>query len=430
VNGGTPVVVARNVKQFQLDYFLTAKVTALQTTVDSTEAALVSLDGTGTVAETIAAANWVAQHCDPQNFPASVGGINKSSATGWNATRVTFSAGSSAALSVELRQTGDLNGPTNHVLGRVSLASATANAANFAGSIKGLLLTRKYALVFRPDSATSVSLSLKTNSGARTAFRSSDLSASWSLYPDRQVFCTLYGTYSAPGASYNVTRNHVSHVRVLLQTGEAAHSRIDAGIPLDNLPELLSAYWRADFDLNPTTTDGNGDSVADWAQTSGTFDPLTLASGVWSPSNALETRPLYDFTGVTTVEASCQNTTVGGNGAVLQINADRQGGQYAPLLVYLQLQADGTQTLTLNGKSSDSNTTQLFTRQRLLSEPIRFQLTIVPQNNVVNLRINGEDQGTYAYPTYTPSSSSNRFLTLYEDVSQAEFDHVEVRVSN
>ena len=80
---------------------------------------------------------------------------------------------------------------------------------------------------------------------------------------------------------------------------------------------------------------------------------LRAISGVWQPAVALESRPLHDFTGITTISVSCRNTSVGGNGAVIQIHADRQGGTHAPILCYVQLQSDGTQSLTLHGKSSD-----------------------------------------------------------------------------
>ncbi len=126
--------------------------------------------------------------------------------------------------------------------------------------------------------------------------------------------------------------------------------------PLRNTPELLSAYWRTDFDRDPTATNGNGDTVADWALTGGgTFDSTKLSNGIWTATGAIESRPLADFTTTTSVEVRCRNTSTGGNGAVMCINADRQGGQYAPLLVYVQLQSDGTQTLTLNGKTDDSD---------------------------------------------------------------------------
>jgi Tfp pilus assembly protein PilW len=429
MNGGTPVAVIQNVLQFQLDYTTVNKTTPVTTSVDTAEATLVSLSsGSGNATEAVSTSNWLAQHIDPQSFPASVGGVNRASATSWNATRVDFQANNSQPLTVGLRETGETNGPTNIVLNKVDLASANANTATFSPSIRGLSFARKYAVVFRSDSASAANVVMKNLSGARTAFRSADREVSWQLYPDRQAICTVYGRYTAPGATYNVSRNYVADVRVALRAGTQSHARIDAQVPLINLPEVLSAYWRADFDANPTTTNANGDAVSDWALASGTFDAATLSGGMWNGSAALETRPVQDFTNVTTVSVRCRNTTVGGNGAVLRINADRQAGQYGPLLVYVQKQSDGTQTLTLYGKSSDANTTKLFERTRLLPDFVRYQLTIFPQNNVVNLTINREDQGTYSYPTYAPAGTSDRFLTVYTNTSQSEFDYIEARV--
>jgi hypothetical protein len=227
-----------------------------------------------------------------------------------------------------------------------------------------------------------------------------------------------------------VTRNYVTHVTLLLRSGALALSRIDANIPLRNTPELLAARWRADFNSNPTFANANGDTVTDWAYTgSGSFDPATLVSGVWYTAGALETRPLNDFTSPVFIDVRCRNTSVGGNGAVVRINADRQGGQYAPIMVYVQRQSDGSQTLTLLGKTSDAATKQLCTRTRLPDGFIRFSLTILPQNNVVNLTVNDEDQGTYTYPTYAPSTASDRYFTIFRDTSSAEFDYVDVRLA-
>jgi hypothetical protein len=218
-------------------------------------------------------------------------------------------------------------------------------------------------------------------------------------------------------------------VQIALQAGSQSNARIDASAPLRNLPELLTTYWRADFDRNPTTTNSNGDLVSDWSFTgTGSFDPSKLSGGVWTATGAIETRPLADFITTTIVEARCRNTGTGGNGAVLNINVDRQGGQYAPLLVYLQRQSDGTQTLTLNGRTADNTNKKLFSRANLSSGFVRYRLTILPANNLVNITINDEDQGTYTYPTYSPTATTDRYLTLYADTSAAEFDYVDARV--
>jgi hypothetical protein len=245
----------------------------------------------------------------------------------------------------------------------------------------------------------------------------------------RQSYARIYGRYTTPSTTHNVTRNCISSVLIALQSGSQGFSRVDASAPLRNSPELLTSYWRTDFDRDPSTTNANGDAVADWAVTgNGTFDTTKLANGVWTATGSIETRPLANFTTTTTVEARCRNTSTGGNGATLRINADRQGGQYAPILVYIKRQADGTQILSLNGMTSDVITKQLFSCARLPGGFVRYQFTILPSNDLVNLRINGEDQGTFAYPTYVPSVSTDGFLTLTTDTSSSEFDYVDVRV--
>ena len=100
---------------------------------------------------------------------------------------------------------------------------------------------------------------------------------------------------------------------------------------------------------------------------------------------------------------------------------------YAPLLVYLQKQSDGSQTLTLNGKTSDANTSQLFSCSKLSSGFVRVRLTILSTNNLVNLQVNDEDQGTFTYPTYAPTTATDGYLKLYADTSSAEFDYAELR---
>jgi hypothetical protein len=119
---------------------------------------------------------------------------------------------------------------------------------------------------------------------------------------------------------------------------------------------------------------------------------------------------------------------VGGNGAVIQIHADRQGGTHAPILCYVQLQSNGTQSLKLYGKASDATNVLLFKRDGLPNDFLRIQLTILPASNVVNLQINDLYQGAFAYPTYAPSTN-DRFLKVFADTSAAEFDYVDLRVA-
>jgi hypothetical protein len=436
INGGTAVDVVTSVYAFAVTLQQNSKTTTLTTTTNSAESVLLAhatVNDSGQ--RSIDASNLSSQQVNPANFS----GV-PSNAISWNATKIDFYGGKNSSatesLGVQLRQSGDPNNsPTSNVLGQVtipesSLSGGSAwNTVTFASPIRDLMLNRMYDIVFMQASGTGqVMLLSYDDSTPSGVLESSDAGASWQYKTSRQIFYRLYGTYSTPGPSYNITRNNVSYVRLALQSGTQSSARIDTSIPLRNLPELLAKYWRTDFDRNPAAADANSDSTADWAVTGGgSFDTSKLASGIWTATGAIETRPLNDFATTTTVEVGCRNTSTGGNGAVVEINADRLGGTYAPLLVYIQKQSDGSQVLTLNGRTSDTETKQLFTRPKLSNGFVRFRLTILPSSNVVNLQINDEDQGTFTYPTYAPTSTTDRYVKLYADTSSAEFDYVDVR---
>lgn len=435
-NTAAAVAVLDSVNAFSVVFTVKPQATSLTTTVESAEQVLASNSAVQIgIDRDVTPTSYIAH----QVFPSFFAGI-PANAVSWNATKVDFYGSKSGAtidtLVLQLRATGDPNDePTSYVLGEASVSesqignSPSWNTIVFPTPIRNLTFTRRYALVWGAIGAAAARV--RVNDSLPTGvLESNDSGGSWQYNSTRQLYGQIYGTYTTPGPTYNVTRNHVTDVQLVLQSGEKSHARIDAAIPLLNRPELLSAYWRADFDRNPTTTNANGDSSADWVVTGGgSFNPAAIINGIWYAAGALETRPLNDFTTTTIVDVRCRNTTVGGNGAVICVNADRQGGQYAPLLVYVQRQSDDTQTLTLHGRTSDSTTNQLFTRPQLTDAFIRVRLMILPQNNLVNLQINGEDQGTYTYSTYAPSSSTDRFVTLYGDSSLAEFDYVDVRVA-
>jgi hypothetical protein len=436
VNGGTGVNVLPSVNSFVITLQQTPKVTTFTTTADSAETLLLAKTTvSGALYRDIDVNNNMAQVIDPAAFTSV-----PSNAVSWNATKLDFygsqNGTASETLAVQIRHSGDPNDqPTSNVIGQTTIAESAIAAGwttvTFPNAVRGLSLSRKVNLVFAMSGTGAKAAAIAYNDSFATGVNDSkDGGASWQLMPSREMWGRIYGTFTTPGTSYNVTRNYVSSIRIVMQAGSQASSRIDSAAPLRNLPELLSTYWRTDFDRDPTTTNGNGDTVADWALTGGgTFDSTKLSNGIWTATGAIESRPLADFTTTTSVEVRCKNTSVGGNGAVMCINAARQAGVYAPILVYVQLQSDGTQTLTLNGKTNDTTFKQLFTRSKLSSGFVRYKVTILPANNLVSLTINDEDQGTYTCPTYAPTGTTDRYLTVYSNISSSQFDYVEARVA-
>jgi hypothetical protein len=441
VNGGTPADVLSSVYAFNVTLQQKSKTTTLTTTNESAESLFMGNP-------TVVTGNY--RDIDTNNFvgvqivPAAI--MNTpSNDISWNLSKVEFDGKqygtATETLTVQLRTTGDSallspDAPTSSVLGQTTLpeSSLTAtdgfNAVTFPnGGVRNLSFNRFYQVVLMQQSGGGQAAKVTAyNSGAAADFETSDGGASWQYIAPRQLFGRIYGTFTTPGTSYTVTRNYVQYVRLGLQAGSQSHARIDSSIPLRNTPELLAGYWRTDFDRNPAATNINGDTSSDWAVTGGgAFDTTKLNGGVWTATGAIETRPLNNFTTTTTVEARCRNTSVGGNGAVMALYADRQNGTYGPILVYLQKQSDGSQTLTLNGRTSDTITKSLFSRTGLSGGFVRVRLTVVPASDLVNLTINDEDQGTFNYPRYAPTSASDAYLTVSTDTSSSEFDYVELR---
>jgi hypothetical protein len=444
VNGGAPRELVQGVEDLQLTVATSSKTDAYTTTIESAETLLDSnTSGSGNVERDIAytaanAGQFSALRLDPTAYSGA-----PANATSWNLKRVEFqgvrSGGANENFRVQLRSSGDpFYRPTSEVLGEVvipegNLTSSTNwNTATFGSPLRELALHRAY------DPVWTGTLNEVSNAGrivyydiagntTRHVNESSDGGTTWVSMPGRRIYYRLYGTYNSPGSTYNVTRTFATHVNMQLQTGDASLSRVNVSVPLLNAPELLSAYWRTDFDRSPTGDDVTRDGTTDWIMAnSGTYGGG--GGGVWLANGALESRAKNNFTSVTTIEARCRNISQGGKGAVLRINADRQGGNHGPLEIRVQQQADLSQTVSLYGKSDDATDVKLFERKNLSSDFVRLRLTILPTPNVVNLAINDVDEGTYSYSPFA-ASNDDRFLTFLADTSNAEYDYVELRIA-
>src|SRR5262249_38659332 len=141
--------------------------------------------------------------------------------------------------------------PTSEVVGDVVVPESTitsssgTNTATFASPLRGLALHRPYDLVWMGtmnESGDAARLLYYDSSGSnvRQANDSTDGGTTWTVSPDRRYHYRVYGTYSSPGATYNVTHNFATRVSVVLRTGTATQSRNDASVSLVNQPELLS----------------------------------------------------------------------------------------------------------------------------------------------------------------------------------------------
>jgi hypothetical protein len=339
---------------------------------------------------------------------------------------------------IQLRTAARDKTPTSDILEQVSMLENTLSDSfqwkEFAyRGVNSLKVGDGLCLVLRHVSADK-SCRVEFQNGGVSApncgwLKSGNRGASWTVETNRALQFYIYGTYATPAPPETIARAYLTGVHVSLRAGADPTSRVETSVQVANSPELLSACWSLDFDRDPTAVDANFDGAGDWTRRDNLpFDSGTLTGGVWRADATLDTRPNNDFSRVTTAEVRFRNTSVGGNGAVFWINADWSGGRFAPLFARIQLQPDSAQTLTVCHKLNDSTELPLAAVPGLGNGFQLLRLVILPDKDLVNIKVNGEDQGTFRYNTLSPTRQ-DRFATIQPSGSGAEFDYVSVRVA-
>jgi hypothetical protein len=206
----------------------------------------------------------------------------------------------------------------------------------------------------------------------------------------------------------------------------------DAGaVDADGPPSCaVRKRWAFAFDSDPTAYDGNGDGVYDWVARNTVFPTAQLDAGVWRSASpiALDTRPLDDFDGRVLVDLRMASRTVpaSNHGAVFWINLNENGPAFSALFVSLALQSDGSQTLTVLGKSSASIETEIGVFAGLPPGFIDLHLDIDPAARTVGIWIAGTPKGELAFPI-TDVPNADHFATLISWDGVSEFDSVDIR---
>ncbi|MCK4661091.1 MAG: prepilin-type N-terminal cleavage/methylation domain-containing protein [Phycisphaerae bacterium] len=431
-NGGAGINVIEDVQAFALAYDLESVTEEYPgPDIESAETRLASYTATNDSEDfDIEQEKWIGQYFEPA-LPED--------ATAWRVTRVQFQAkchGPKSELTwVQLRLPDANNEPSDPPpLEKVQMPESILTDGylwkEFSFSnVSGLSPDEGLCLVLQHFGASNKSATIQyENVGGSGRLETTDGGTSWSFDDDKSMYYCIYGTYMSPGPPQTASRQYVTGVRVAIQAGDQTSARLDTAVRMLNTPEVLSAAWELDFDTDPTVQDMNADGLGDWVCRDGApFNPGTLSGGIWYAGTTLDTYPDNDFTELITAEVRFRNTSIGGNGAVFWINADWSGGKFAALFAFLQLQPDGTQTLTVYHKIDNSTSVPLVTLPGLPAGFVTLRLLIDPDLDTVNVRVNRQDQGTYYYNSFA-QGDSDRFATVLPWGSAAEFDSVSVRV--
>lgn len=109
-------------------------------------------------------------------------------------------------------------------------------------------------------------------------------------------------------------------------------------------------------------------------------------------------------------------------------SGDHSGGNRIPLRLSLALQSGSTQTLTAEKKIDDATWVTLDQVTGLSTDFIDIRLLIDPASDTVVVSYDGVELGAYDYLSFS-QGTADKFASIYEDTSHAEFDFVSIRVS-
>jgi hypothetical protein len=214
---------------------------------------------------------------------------------------------------------------------------------------------------------------------------------------------------------------------VALRAGSSTNLAVQTTAQCLNHPELLSVFSELKFTSDPTKLDTNGDGMADWVQQGGgTFNTATLINGTWQPASGttLLSQPGDNYTRITMVDVRFAALTTSSY-AQFSLNAARTGSQCAPVIAQITLMADGTQTLTVWRKLSDSTTDTLLSVPQLAAGPTDLHMVIDPSFGTVSIQVNGTQYGSFAYNLYASSNTST--AASLSTSGTAEFSYFRLR---
>jgi hypothetical protein len=440
VNGQTARTVLANVRDFTLDYQTASSDLTIPgpPTLGNERIVARFHEGSDTEQEEVTKQEMIGQYFRP-SLPAG--------STAWKMTRLLYRAvrGSDVTLYSRLhlarpdRTPGALLDEQSNSKWQLS-SSMNWELDWFSGN-DNLPVDAGYCLVFasdaddedededeEEDAEDAPKIQTLEDSGARM-LNSYDGGSSWELSDSDSLLYYVYGRPYVPDGDRTISRSFLTGVRVTLQAGPDSRHTAMVRTTTDNVPELLSHVWEAGFDGDPTEQDFDRDG-ADWRlRGGGSFQTSGLSDGFWRADATLDTWEKCNFDKTTICQVRFQAASTAAGGALFWINVDASSSdnKYAPIYARLVLENSGSQTLKLYSKTSDSDSQLLTTVSNLPTWPIEMQLVIEPDIDAVNLRVQGDDYGTFRYTRFVPSGD-DRFASVLSGGATSKFDYVRVLV--
>jgi len=222
----------------------------------------------------------------------------------------------------------------------------------------------------------------------------SDGNGGWVSDGFKSMTYQLYGReLTQANEGFDIKRNHATAVTIALQSVADDRSPIQRRVRLLRGPELLDTFWDTRFDASPVSQDLNDDKAADWVYAGGGELPdADLSGGAWDAKNALAPNPSASIDGVVRIDARLR-AAVGQDASIQGPYVLDGDDDNLPIICTLRRSAGEAQELVVYNDAAQ--TTPLFTVTGLGEDWVDVHLTVLPSENTMYLKINGESYGSF-----------------------------------
>jgi len=444
-NGASPNTVAAQVHDFSLGYTLRSQTeTYPGAVIASAETDLCSWT-TAVNEQTLAVKekNWAAQRLAPL-LPAD--------AISWCITRVKVRARSKGAnlgvAAIQIRVADASTGlPTTTVLAEQLMPESGLSEAyawrDFAfAEVKEIAPSeRPYLAIVNSVKDSDICEIAYDDKNASGMAETSSAESGWKAKTPGELLHVVMGKYTRPGPDQTAVRRYVTAVDLRLQIGGDSTAAVRTSVRTVNEPELLRAFWELAAGQDPSV-DRNGDSAVDFStETLIESEPLPQLEGtemqvggeliVPVDRTPLSTNPAHNLDDLLTIAFKFGDRVANdGDVATATILADCVGAQCASVTAQATLAANGTQSIAVTTLTATGQNRTLASVSGLSAEPVSMRMLVDPALNTINVRIAGQDYGTFLYelPTILGGGGSVQFAPWGS--LTADFSDISVRVGD
>ncbi|XAL98864.1 hypothetical protein OT109_14900 [Phycisphaeraceae bacterium D3-23] len=423
INGSTPATVAEDVRAFALGY----------TTEDRVDT-VAGGDAAGAGSETLLFGYSTAVSADARDLDSNQSGIGQyvlpslpAGVSSYTVTRIRVRAKRSGGTSgVSYARLYDTSGglPTGSVLAEETLYESTLSSgiewvditfSNPPTRLAGEAIAVAMEWGSDRDSAVIEFDIAGTSGGLLTRNKETD---PWVNTGGKNLLLEVYGTCACVTPDMSMTRQVRTCAHITLQVGDSTAQNVSTRMYRE--PGVHTAAWDTEFDASPVgiDMDGNGNDWAiDIGGAAGSF-----ANGVWTADGRINIEPAHAFLDPVVVDVVLGSTTNGQDGAKFGINADRDGGLVARLVLQAGLDATGSHYVRLR---NNPNTMVRLEATDLGPNLPHVRLLISPADDTVGLIVNGQPVGTYVYERENDAGIT--FSALVAEFSDGVIDSVSIR---